>query len=323
MKRQCFLIGQMSADSDMHRMECVKSKLLEPILEPLGYEVETADSPKGSADIFKFVMQKIDTVDLLVADLTNNNANVYYELAVRQALGLPYVLISEGNLKFDICTLRCFMYRLDELNSSETRKRLEVTLKALHTAISDGDDIDNPITNFYGTPLAEVSPASGLGLGYYRNFVRFSMKDIREGADKVVINGQALSNDIRQSIQLEIWIPSLLKGAYHQNIVELLVKPGKLSKASIHKDPREFPLYSRTDSEGNHVLVDIPTALNAMEVAISGRYSQVRLNKQNDEWKRLEQQEIERFKDTVKRLLGNETDVVITDNVHICDWELP
>lgn len=91
----CFLIGQMTADADMVRLVTLRDQVLEPILGPLGYRVVLPDRPDGSPEIFRKVMHLIDTAEILVADVTDDNANVYYELAARHSLGLPYVLVGE------------------------------------------------------------------------------------------------------------------------------------------------------------------------------------------------------------------------------------
>jgi hypothetical protein len=267
-------------------------------------------------------MQMIDTADLLVADLTDDNPNVYYELSARHSLGLPYALISQHDIRFDIAGLRYVKYSPDALADQAMRKELKKYLKAQHQVVLSRGDVDNPITNFYGVPLAEVSPASGLGLGYYRNFVR-NIEDIIEKSE-VVVNGETLDETGKRGIRLDVLIPNRLIGAYHKNIKDLLIEPGTVVSAEIRTESagRPFTLYARPDSTDGVVLVDIPTALNALEDAITGRYSAVRLDKESEEWRRLERQEIERFSDTIRRRLANEERVSIKRMVRLVPWEV-
>jgi hypothetical protein len=322
----CFFIAQMTTEADMIRLKEVADKLLKPILKPLGYTIITPDEPSGSAEVFKFIMTMLDTADLLVADLTHDNANVYYELSIRHSLGLPYGLItSEDRIKFDIATLRYIQYKASNLDDPEIRKNLKAYLSARHNDVLTKGDVDNPTTGFYGVPLAEVSPASGLGLGYFRNFVRTTMQDIRDTQNEIYVDGIRVSPQEQASVKMQIWIPSELSGAFHTNINELLVKPGTLLPAYIQKPnaSRPFPLKALPDRSNGLILVDVPSALNAMEVAIEGRYSLVRLDKTSKEWKKLEQEEIDRFRDTIQRHINNENqDIVLQKNVSIHIWQL-
>lgn len=316
----CFFIGPMSTAEDMDRLQRVATEVLLPILKPLGYQLTLPHEPSGNADIFSFIMKQLDTANLLVADLSNDNPNVYYEVAIRHSLGLPYALISQTPPRFDISQLKCQLYDPKNLQDAKALGLLTTYLRARHQDVLIRGDVQNPITEFYGAPLAEVSPASGLSLGYYRNFVRHSMGDIRKHAERIVVAGQEVPQEQRKKIRLQVWIPDRLYGAFHKNIDYMLADAGKLAKAQIDKQPRPIPLYALPDQQEFVTLVDIPTALNAMEYAIGSRYSAIRLDKESDEWKKLEAQEIERFTENLERLRRNEDEREIVDSVSIHSW---
>lgn len=316
----CFLIGQMTTDDDMARLQRVAKELLQPILKPWGYKVILPDDPRGSTDIFTSIMKHLDTADLLVADLSDDNPNVYYELSIRHSLGLPYALISKSNPRFDIGQLKCQRYKPDDLGNAKILGELRSFLRARHDQVLNRKDVANPITKFYGAPLAEVSPASGLSLGYYRNFIQYSMADIRENAEGVEVAGNPVPQDDRKRIHLQVWIPDQLTGAFQKNIKLKLLDTKRLHSAQITKQPRSTTLYALPDQEKFVTLVDIPTALNAMEYAIGKRYSDIRLDKGSKEWKALEAQEIERFTYNLTRLHRNEDDLAIIENVSFHSW---
>lgn len=320
----CFFIAQMSSDADMERMYRIAEDLLRPLLTPLGYTVITPDEPTGSEDVMRFVLKQLDTADLVVADLTHDNPNVYYELSIRHSLGLPYALISSTGTRFDIARLRYVEYQPDRLDDATMRGRLEKMLHDRHQKVIDKGDSANPITDFYGAPLVEVSPASGLGLGYYRNFIRNTISDITRD-DYAIETAVPVTKDQLKAARLEVLIPTRLIGATAASIRTLLLEPGILKAAIVyHKDGhRKFPLYIYPDTSNGVVLADVPTALNAMEVAITGRYSGVRLDKQSAEWRKLEAEEIDRFHDTLTRLIGNESDtILIQQRVSLRSWEI-
>jgi hypothetical protein len=324
--RTCFFVGPMSSDAERSRMDDIAHRLLTPILAPLGYRIVLPDDPLGSANIFDAIMQHIDTADLMIADLTGDNPNVYYELAIRHSLGLPYVLISQRPPRFDISQLRAVIYDDQALNDAQTVARLTQMLHARHHEVITQGDVNNPITNFYGVPLAEVSPASGLGLGYFRNFVRWTMKDIADGACEIYIEGEPrvqISKAAYDTLKLQLWIPDRITGSFQGTINSLLVNTGRLKRATIEKLPRVVGLYALPDTTEFITLVDVPTALNAMQVAIEGRYSGVRLRVQSAEYRKLEIEEIDRFKDTIQRLIDNDQENFrVQRDVEIVRWNV-
>src|SRR6218665_1580869 len=59
-------------------------RVYEPALRELGYEAVRADRDLGALIISEMI-QRLAAADLVVADVTLPNANVYYEVGVRHA----------------------------------------------------------------------------------------------------------------------------------------------------------------------------------------------------------------------------------------------
>ena len=83
--------------------------LIKPIVEDeFGFECKRADesydNPKIDVDVIKHLIED----ELVIADLTDHNANVFYELAVRHSVQKPVILLIEKPQKipFDITTYR-------------------------------------------------------------------------------------------------------------------------------------------------------------------------------------------------------------------------
>ena len=70
--------------------------------------VQRADSLTRPGIITNQVIQLVADADLVVADLTDHNPNVFYELAIRHALQLPLVRLIDRaqDLPFDIKVMR-------------------------------------------------------------------------------------------------------------------------------------------------------------------------------------------------------------------------
>ena len=91
----------------------IYAELLRPALEEAGCEVFRADQEQRAGDIRTDMFQELLVADLVVADLTLDNPNVWYELGVRHALRARGVVLVQGpraTSPFDIYTDRKLHY---------------------------------------------------------------------------------------------------------------------------------------------------------------------------------------------------------------------
>lgn len=106
-------------DADGHNIDFnrVFAELLKPALEAAGCTVFRADEEQRAGDIRSDMFQELLVADLVLADLTLDNPNVWYELGVRHALRARGVVLVQGprpTSPFDIYTDRKLRYRLKD-----------------------------------------------------------------------------------------------------------------------------------------------------------------------------------------------------------------
>jgi tetratricopeptide (TPR) repeat protein len=109
-----------------------------PALDAAGLETFRADEEIRAGDIRTDMFQELLVADLVVADLTIDNPNVWYELGVRHALrARGVVLISGGRVTtaFDLYTDRKMRYGLkgdgpDPATIEEDKRKLAAMVKA-------------------------------------------------------------------------------------------------------------------------------------------------------------------------------------------------
>ena len=107
-------------------------------MEAAGLEVFRADEEQRAGGILPDMFQELLIADLVVADLTIDNPNVWYELGVRHALrARGVVLISGGRVPtaFDLYTDRKLRYSIkssgpDPTTLSQDQVRLTEMVKA-------------------------------------------------------------------------------------------------------------------------------------------------------------------------------------------------
>jgi hypothetical protein len=91
------------------------------------------------------VIQHIIDAPMVIADLTDSNANVFYELAVRHMVRKPYVQIIHKSQQqpFDVSSLRSLPYNhLDLDEAVQAKEDLEAAIRA----VKNEYEIHNPIT---------------------------------------------------------------------------------------------------------------------------------------------------------------------------------
>src|SRR5213076_2267560 len=122
----------------------IYSDLIKPALESVGFEVFSADEEMRAGDIRTDMFQELLLADLVVADLSIDNPNVWYELGVRHALRRRGVIQIQGKrdyLPFDVYVDRVLRYRLkdgalDPAQLEEDKKKLAefatATMEAWH-----------------------------------------------------------------------------------------------------------------------------------------------------------------------------------------------
>lgn len=125
----------------------IYENLIRASLESAGYDVMRADSLLNQENILKSIVRGISAANLLIADLTTNNPNVFYELGLAHGLGIPTVLLAQSitDVPFDLRSYKIHIYDT-HFNKIERLKQFLKRLAEQHAAkeISFG----NPIKDF-------------------------------------------------------------------------------------------------------------------------------------------------------------------------------
>jgi len=147
LEKQCFVITPIGSDQSETRRAAdgLIEVVIRPALESLGYDVVAAHQIPDPGSIGRQVMQKIINADLVIANLTELNPNVMYELAVRHAACTPVVTIAQEGTKlpFDVIDSRTIFYRNDMFGVQQLIRALR---EAVNAAINS-PTTDNPVFN--------------------------------------------------------------------------------------------------------------------------------------------------------------------------------
>jgi hypothetical protein len=128
----------------------VYSEFIVPTLEETGYSVRRADDLYGQKNILRDVVEWISKSDLIIADLTGLNPNVFYELGVAHALLRPVILMAQSidEIPFDLRPYRVITYNTHFARIASAREALRQTaLGAIRGELEWG----NPVSDFAST----------------------------------------------------------------------------------------------------------------------------------------------------------------------------
>ena len=95
----------------------IYQELVRPALESAGFEVFRADEELRAGNIRTDMFQELLLADLVVADLSIDNPNVWYELGVRHALrarGVIQIQAGRDYMPFDVYVDRALRYHLQD-----------------------------------------------------------------------------------------------------------------------------------------------------------------------------------------------------------------
>lgn len=114
--KECFVVMPIRTQGspEFRHFRALYENVIKPTVELAGFRVTRADDLQQSGSITKDIILPLASADLVVADLTGLNANVFYELGVRHALrGQGTIMIMDSGdqkIPFDINAYRVIKF---------------------------------------------------------------------------------------------------------------------------------------------------------------------------------------------------------------------
>lgn len=129
LNKKCFIITPIGEENSIifRKARGVIESVIKPVLTDFGFDdIKPAYEIAESGLIGNQIIDRIINDDLVVANLTGNNPNVMYELAVRHVLAKPIIHICENGTKlmFDVSGSRTIFYNDDMLGTEELKSKL-------------------------------------------------------------------------------------------------------------------------------------------------------------------------------------------------------
>jgi hypothetical protein len=129
MPKSCFVIGpigELGTVTRSHADDFIQY-IVNPTVNDLGFTAGRADKMPDPGRITTQIIEQLKDADLVVADLTENNPNVYYELSLRHAIGKPviHMALDGTRIPFDVFDSRTIMFTLECRRAESAREELK------------------------------------------------------------------------------------------------------------------------------------------------------------------------------------------------------
>ena len=218
---------------------------------------EELDGATISASVF----EKIDSADLIIANLTPKDSlpeqfspNVFYELGLVHALGIPCILLMQQGANVPFYFRNCRIHHVSDFSAPTVQHALrEPLLKFLRNDLGT-DFAANPITDFYRLPVVDISAAVGVATGYFENLVRRALLE----------NGFIGRNDGKFRHLIVVRPPEIMTHTYEQDFVALTKLISR--ELDIEVKRGDLPMIEGYDKRGlsghfvKDIMIDLPTA---------------------------------------------------------------
>lgn len=146
--KSCFVIAPIGKEnsSDRKRSDQVFKHIIAPAAAACGYEAIRADNLSKPGLITSQIIEHLVTDQLVIADLTGHNPNVFYELAIRHVVKKPVVQIIQTteSIPFDVASTRTVQFDHRDLDSA-VQGRDEI-IRQIRAVESNPEEVDTPIS---------------------------------------------------------------------------------------------------------------------------------------------------------------------------------
>ena len=144
----CFVIAPIGKprSETRKRSDQVLQHVIRPAVECCGYKAVRADEIDEPGIITNQIIRHIIDDPLVIADLTRQNANVFYELAIRHAICKPLVQIIDKveDIPFDIGAMRTI--QVDHQNPESVEEAKTKIRKQIQSLKASPSSSENPIS---------------------------------------------------------------------------------------------------------------------------------------------------------------------------------
>ena len=132
--KKCFVVSPIGdAGTDIRKnADQLYQHIIKPVCEKCGFIAQRVDEFNTSESITQEILDALNDYELVIADLTGHNPNVFFEIGYRTKSLKPIIHLKRKDeiIPFDVSAIRTFEYDLTDLDMvTATKDRLEQVIK--------------------------------------------------------------------------------------------------------------------------------------------------------------------------------------------------
>ena len=132
--KKCFVVSPIGdAGTDIRKnADQLYQHIIKPVCEKCGFAAQRVDEFNTSNSITQEILDALNDYDLVIADLTGHNPNVFFEIGYRTKSQKPIIHLKrkDETIPFDVSSMRTFEYDLTDLDMvTATKDRLEQVIR--------------------------------------------------------------------------------------------------------------------------------------------------------------------------------------------------
>ncbi|WP_440813533.1 hypothetical protein ACTACJ_07075 [Pseudomonas syringae] len=251
--KRCFIVTPIGSDTSTTRRAAdgLISAVMRPVLERLGFQTFVAHEIASPGSITRQVIEHVVYDELVIANLSELNPNVMYELAVRHCVGLPIVVLAESGtrLPFDISDERTVFFQNDMFGAVDLAPKLEA---AINAAMLNGEP-DNPVYRVTKTRVLResVEPDDAQAflikkLDYIESFI----SDLKVRGFGSSVSNSSDSTNVAEPIKYLVYIDDVYeKPSDIQNFLSLIPGITRVSSIIAEDVPHAFMFTANREVE--------------------------------------------------------------------------
>lgn len=143
-KRRCLVLMPFAP-----KYREVYEQVYKPTCASNGLDCWRVDEAPGPGSITKDIINGIIDAELLIADLTSRNANVFYELGIAHAVGNKTIMTAQSteDIPFDIGNYRVLVYEQTISGATKLQAQLDAAIKeVLHSPRRPNNPVQDVFT---------------------------------------------------------------------------------------------------------------------------------------------------------------------------------
>lgn len=190
-KRTCFVIMPFSKtkSTSTKNWTLIYDKIIRPAIDDSGLEFVCKRSKATRGNIVKEIINDLHESDLVIADLTDHNANVCYELGIRHGLKIGTILLAQKREFLGIFDLHSYGSHVYKWKFQKDRNTtISKIRELLIDFIQNPDKIDSPVQDY----LKKKPSYTGAPSSKIKDILEFNA----QGLPQIVLDKKHLSGKL-------------------------------------------------------------------------------------------------------------------------------